>query len=458
MSVPRPLPAGEATRKLVHAGMSVFALVLPFLPWWGGALCATGAFAFNVVVLPQLVGHRMASDRSGASDRGVLLYPVVVLAMILVFWRDLTFAAVGWGFLAWGDAAAGVVGMKWGRRSLPWNPGKTWEGLGGGLLGAFAGGGLLLLAFQTRLSLVWPWPSVAPGDALARISLLLLVGAAVFALVESAPLGVDDNLVAPVLGAVAVYSVLAPLTVEGLSRPVWPFWITDPSGWVVAAVVNGACALLAAWKRVLTPAGIVGALVLGLGTWILGGVGSWIVLLCFLVLGTAATRVGWQRKSALGIAERDHGRRGLGNVAGKGAVVLGAAVMTPIANPDLCAVITVAALAAALADTAGSEIGKAFGRTAYALPSLRRVEPGTAGAVSVVGSAATVLGAAAISALAVAVRAVDLRHAVLCGVIGVATAFLESAFSRDVNHDAINFTLTVVAATLATGLTILLGW
>lgn len=457
MTVPRPLPAGEAQRKLVHAGMSAFALLLPFLSWWGAALCAVSAFIFNVAILPRIVGHRMSSDRSGSSDRGVLLYPVVVLAMILVFWRDLTFAAVGWGFLAWGDAAAGVVGMKWGRRPLPWNPDKSWEGLGGGLVGAFAGGGLLLLAFQTRLSLVWPWPTVAPGDALARISLLLLVGAAVFALLESAPLGVDDNLVAPVLGAVAVYAVLAPLTVEGLSRPVWPFWITDPHGWFVAAAVNGACAVLAAWKRILTPAGIVGALVLGLGTWTFGGVGLWVVLLFFLVLGTAVTRIGWQRKTALGIAERDLGRRGLGNVAGKGAVVLGAALITPVADPDLCAVIAVAALAAALADTAGSEIGKAFGRAAYALPSLHQVAPGTPGAVSVVGSAATVFGACSVAALAVAVRIVDLRLAVLCAAVGTVTAFLESGFARDVNHDAINFTLTAVAAGLAAALAVLVG-
>ena len=458
MSPARPLPAGESQRKLVHAGMAGFALLLPFLPWWGAALCAVGAFAFNLVVLPRLVGHRMTSDRSGASDRGVLLYPVVVLAMIMVFWRDLTFAAVGWGFLAWGDAAAGVVGMKWGRRPLPWNTRKSWEGLGGGLVGAFAGGGLLLLAFQSRLQLMWPWPAVSPADALVRISLLLLVGGLVFALVESAPLGIDDNLVAPVVGAICVHAVLAPLTVAGLSRPVWPYWITDPQAWLVAVAVNGACAILAMWKRVLTPAGVVGAIILGLGTWILGGIGLWIVLLSFLVLGTAVTTVGWKRKSELGIAEHDLGRRGLGNVAGKGAVVLAAAALTPVANPDLCAVLAVSALAAALADTAGSEIGKALGRVAYALPSLRAVAPGTSGAVSVVGSAATVGGAAVIAALAMAVRVVDMRLAALCALVGVGTAFLESGFSREVSHDSINLTLTVVAATVGAGLMVLLGW
>lgn len=458
MSPGRQLPAGETQRKLVHSGMAAFALLLPFLPWWGAALCAVAAFGFNLAVLPRLVGHRLASDRRDASDRGVLLYPVVVLALILVFWRDLTFAAVGWGFLAWGDAMAGVVGMKWGHRRLPWNRHKTWEGLAGGVIGAFLGAGVLLLALQTHLALSWPWPTLAPAHALGRIGLFLLVGSVIYGLVESAPLGVDDNLVAPILGAIGVYALLAPLTAASLSTPVWSDRISDLGTWIPAVALNGACAALAAWKRILTPAGIVGAVILGLGTWAFGGLGLWIVLLSFLVLGTAVTRVGWRRKAERGIAEHDQGRRGLGNVAGKGVVVFAAAVLSLVADPDLCAVMAVAALAAALADTAGSEIGKAFSSRAYALLSWRRVAPGTAGAVSGIGSVATVVGAITVASVAVLAKVIEPELAALCVVIGTAAAFLESGFSRDVGHDAINLTLTVVAATLAGGATILLGW
>ncbi len=81
----RRLPAGEGKRKLVHAGMGLFALALPFLTWQQAALCAVAAFLFNWLVLPRLLGHRLTSARPGVSDRGVLLYPLVVLALIVLY-------------------------------------------------------------------------------------------------------------------------------------------------------------------------------------------------------------------------------------------------------------------------------------------------------------------------------------------------------------------------------------
>lgn len=52
----------------------------------------------------------------------------------------------------------------------------------------------------------------------------------------------------------------------------------------------------------------------------------------------------------------------------------------------------VASLATKLADTFASEIGKAYGRTTFLITSLKRVEPGTEGAISMEGTAAAVLG------------------------------------------------------------------
>ena len=51
----------------------------------------------------------------------------------------------------------------------------------------------------------------------------------------------------------------------------------------------------------------------------------------------------------------------------------------------------VASLATKLSDTFASEIGKAFGKTTFLITTLERVEPGTEGAVSAEGTAASVL-------------------------------------------------------------------
>ena len=52
----------------------------------------------------------------------------------------------------------------------------------------------------------------------------------------------------------------------------------------------------------------------------------------------------------------------------------------------------VASLATKLADTFASEVGKAYGKTTYLITTLRRVPPGTEGAVSAEGTAAGVVG------------------------------------------------------------------
>ena len=51
-----------------------------------------------------------------------------------------------------------------------------------------------------------------------------------------------------------------------------------------------------------------------------------------------------------------------------------------------------ASFAAKLADTFGSEIGKRFGKDTYLITSLKKVERGTEGAISLEGTLASVLG------------------------------------------------------------------
>ena len=62
----------------------------------------------------------------------------------------------------------------------------------------------------------------------------------------------------------------------------------------------------------------------------------------------------------------------------------------------------VASFASKLADTTSSEIGKAYGQTTYLITTLQRVPRGTEGAVSLEGTAAGVVAAAGVAAMALA--------------------------------------------------------
>lgn len=387
MSSGSRLPRGELARKAVHLSMAVFALVLRWLTWPLAAACALAAFAFNLFGLPRLLGHRLASERRGAGDTGVLLYPVVVLGLILIFHQPgpggLAFAAFGWGLLAGGDAAAGVVGMLWGRNQLPWNRSKSWEGVGGYL----AGGGLLGW-FLFWWTFGGPPPAAAPSITAALVVLAILSAA----LLETVPHGLDDNVLPPLFGTLVLVAGVG-IAARG---PVVPLRAV-----AVAAAINLAVALIARAVRLLEPAGILAAWILGTVTLGFGTWRAYLLLWLFLGIGTAVTRLRRAEKRRLGL--EDEARRGAGHVLANGSLCLLGSLLWGLSGgaAEPAAVLVAGGLAAALADTMASEIGKAWGGTAYALPGLHRVSPGTEGAVSVAGTLAGAAGAAIVAAAAV---------------------------------------------------------
>lgn len=385
----RPLPEGEALRKAVHATMGLFALALPFLRLWQAMALATTAFLFNWLVLPRLLGHRFQTQRQGGSDTGVLLYPLVVLGLLGMYRHAAELAAFGWGVLAFGDAFAGVIGQKWGRKSLPWNPRKTWEGFWGFALGGLLGGSALALWHVAGQQ-----PELRePETLLAAFASWLvwgLVPCLLGAVLESIPHGLDDN-VLPSLLVPAIGVLGAAATTEMASLD-----------WGLAVVVNSFCAILALVSKTLRPDGILAAWVLGVATWAAGGWQAFVLLLAFLLAGLGATFWGYRTKRRQGLAEAHGGRRGAGEVLAKGGVLLTLALQGIVLGSEKGGIVgwaVVVTLAAAWADTWGSEIGKLLSTNAFILPRGKRVPAGTPGAVSWVGLAASAVGAVAASFL-----------------------------------------------------------
>lgn len=385
----RPLPEGEASRKLVHASMGLFALALPFLSLGQAMALATTAFLFNWLVLPRLLGHRFRTQRQGGSDTGVLLYPVVVLLSLGVYRHAGELAAFGWGVLAFGDALAGVVGQKWGRRPLPWHSGKTWEGFWGFAFGGLLGGSALALWHVAGQRPEFREPETLVAGFLSWLG-WGLVPCVLGAVLESIPHGLDDNVLPPLLvPAIGVLGASATANLVSLD-------------WGMAVLVNSLCAFLALVSKTLRPGGVVAAWVLGVATWVAGGWQAFVLLLAFLLAGLGATFWGLQAKRRLGLAERHGGRRGAGEVLAKGGTLLALAFQGLVLGPEKGGIVgwaVVVTLAAAWADTWGSEIGKLLGGKAFRLPRGERVPPGTPGAVSWVGFVASGLGAVAASFL-----------------------------------------------------------
>jgi uncharacterized protein (TIGR00297 family) len=368
-----------------------------------------------------------------ARDAGIVAYPAMVLLLILVFsGKYVSIAAAVWAMMAFGDPAAAIAGRLVGGPALPWNRDKTWAGL----LSNWAVGGaasVLVFLFVTRRE-----PEIAAAA-------ILLTGAAIYAFLESVRAGIDDNLVGALPTALAVYQM-------SLHFPP-PFLRVPEIGWkhlVAALAVNAAAAAVMGGLRVVRRSGALAGGILGFLILAFGGWSSYALLWAFFLAGTIATKLGFRRKAALGVAQADSGRRGAAHAVAN-CLVPAALVLLGV-RP----VAFVGAFAAALADTLGTEIGTLFGKRPFSALTLSPLAPGTPGAISLQGTAASLAGAAAIAAAGAGLGLIPpglVWAAALGGFLGALAESVLAAMGRRfffrLDHEFANALNTFVGAMIA---------
>lgn len=200
----------ELQRKAIHLGALVLPLAILALPTPTVRLALT-ALALLAIAL-DVARQRVPAVRDAiVRVFGWMMRPEELPppGAPLVFngavWMCLSAAACAWVFppdvgaaalamLMIGDAAAALVGRRFGRTRWPRSP-KSVEGSAAYVVAAFATG----LAVNL-------WPSADLGIALP------LVGALVGAALEALPIPIDDNMRVPLLSGLAMV----------LAQTVWP--------------------------------------------------------------------------------------------------------------------------------------------------------------------------------------------------------------------------------------------
>lgn len=238
--------------------------------------------------------------------------------------------------------------------------------------------------------------------------------------------------------------------------------------WAFAVGIN-AVLLLLAWvapKKLLTPAGLLHAGILGVILWGTLGWRGYLVMMVYFLVGSTVTRVGMAEKEAAGIAEKRSGARGPENVWGSAltatlcalgiyaAVTLGAA-WTPVVT-SLLLLGYVASMATKLADTCASEVGKAYGKRTFLITTLQPVARGTEGAVSLEGTLAGLLGAVVLATVAWALGLILPLDILLCVVAAFIATNLESVIGATLQtrfdwltNEVVNIINTLIGAVVA---------
>ena len=161
--------------------------------------------------------------------------------------------------------------------------------------------------------------------------------------------------------------------------------------WAFAVGINGLLVAVAwfAPKKLLTPAGLVHAGILGVMLWGTLGPRGYLLMLVYFLVGSAVTRVGMAQKEAAGIAEKRSGARGPENVWGSALVAAGCALGIYIVDGfeagwvqpavELLLLGYVASISTKLSDTCASEVGKAYGKHTFLITTLQPVARGYRG-------------------------------------------------------------------------------
>jgi uncharacterized protein (TIGR00297 family) len=271
----------------------------------------------------------------------------------------------------------------------------------------------------------------------------------------------------------AILLMVVPWTAVSATVQARWWWTQEP---VVAYTTLGICAIfgLIVWRlRAGTPAAAAaGAAITAsamFATVRFPYENSWMhgllmPLLAVFLLTFAATKIGKAKKERLGTGEGKRGRNAAQVAANVGVAAL-AATLGSVLNEgqNLGAILAVAALAEAAADTVSSEIGQVYGGQPRMLTSFRRAAPGTDGGVTIAGTAAGVVAAAIVAAVGIwAVFGAPMLASswtwccvvALAGVFGLLFDSLLGATLESkgwLNNDSVNFLSTLAAAVFSYG-------
>lgn len=365
------------TRRLVHAATGLYVVFFPLLFEHAVSVYLLASIFVVVNGLALARGWLRGVHPADRVTAGTVAFPLALLAILPFTWEPQRFFILRTSFLvlALADPLAAAVGERAGRSQVR---------VGRGTKNVAGSATFFLTAWLlTLLGIGVFGPSAAlDADSPGRWTLVALLVAAIATGAEALGGRGWDNLFI----VLAVAAVLLILQLQ-------PEWL---------AVMALGCAIgvgfgVFAWRvEYLT---LSGAIAGGLFAATLIGIGRWgwaVPGFTFFFLSSALSKLAPQAKGSYAEASLRESRRDAGQVYANGGVAWLLVVAYALVPDSGIYWAFVGSLAAAAADTWATEVGPLFRQDARMILTGRRVPAGTSGAVTAVGTAAGVAGAAVV--------------------------------------------------------------
>ena len=412
--------AAEVSRGVVHVGVGVFVALAPFFfsgPAWVYVLAAT-----FVAVNGAAVWRGWLEGMHGVRRRsvGTVTFPLALIVALWVAWTldaQRVFALqVAFLILALADPAAALAGTRMRR------PGRY--RVGAGVKSVAGTAAFFGVAFGLALGALWAFRTACPaldagsgvlGWSPGEVLLAAFVVAAVTSAAEALGGRGWDNFFV----VLAALVVLVYFDEHPAARP----WLGVAVG---AGAVFGGVAL---GLRFLDRSGAVAGGLLATSLVGVGGLAWAVPALTFFFLSSALSKVARSRKAGAAALSEKADVRDAGQVYANGGVGWALLILHAVYPAEVLYWGFLGAFAAAAADTWATELGALSRRPPRLLFSMRRVPRGTSGAVSLLGTASALLGAATVAASAWVVLSGAETSVLLTGVVlgGFLGALADSA-------------------------------
>lgn len=376
--------SSDATRKIVHVTTGLFVAITPFL-FQSRIPILLISIAFSIINYVAIrLGYLDGMHKTQRKSYGTVFYPLALVFLLICFWeKHPLILVISMLILAFADPLAASVGQRVKNPAI-YRLARDPKSLEGSVTMLLATALIVFNGLIFGKHLFPEYVNISIGQGL-WIAMIVSVVATVCEAISSYG---SDNLTVPV-GA----SFFLHFMITRINQPANPENIQLTIGLILAAIVAYSTFKL----RFLSESGAVSTFILGT---VVFGIGGWkfsVPILAFFILSSLLSKVGKQQKQKLALTYQKSSRRDLGQVIANGGIAGMLVIFWNFNHAEWIFYLYLASLAAVTADTWATEIGFFSKTPPRFILNFKPVPSGTSGGLTILGTTASMLGAALIA-------------------------------------------------------------